>query len=90
MRNSGVDLVCLLVDGIPTFDSESFELELNGIPRGVAPLARVYVQNPLKGFWRSGLQPHVHHERTTLNRSFYYFCNDGVPLTCSSKDLNVI
>jgi hypothetical protein len=32
MRNSGVDLVCLLVDGIPTFDSESFELELNGMP----------------------------------------------------------
>ena len=30
MRNSGFDLVCLLVYGIPTFDSESFELELNG------------------------------------------------------------
>ena len=26
MRNSGFDLVCLLVYGIPTFDSESFEL----------------------------------------------------------------
>ena len=29
-RDSGFDLVCLLVYGIPTFDSESFELELNG------------------------------------------------------------
>ena len=43
MRNSGFDLVCLLVYGIPTFDSESFELELNGYSMGclVAPLARV-------------------------------------------------
>ena len=47
MRNSGFrfGLVCLLVYGIPTFDSESFELELNGMPGGT--YGSSFVQNPL-------------------------------------------
>ena len=45
MRNSGFDLVCLLVYWIPTFDSESFELELNGMPGGTSGSS--FVQNPL-------------------------------------------
>ena len=59
MRNSGFDLVCLLVYGIPTFDSESFELELNGMPCGTSGSS--FVQNP-----GDQVSPHVHHKRTTF------------------------
>ena len=36
--------LCQLDYGIPTFDSESFELELNGIPGGTSGSS--FVQNP--------------------------------------------
>ena len=62
MRNSGFDLVCLLVYGIPTFDSESFERELNG------SMGHLWLQfRPIPfSVFGDQVSPHVHHERTTL------------------------
>ena len=42
-QNSGFDLVCLLVYGIPTFDSESFELELNGRARDTSGFSFIQI-----------------------------------------------
>ena len=64
--------LCQLEYGIPTFDSESFELELNGIPGGISALE--FRPKPFSVFGDQ-VSPHVHHEsRTTL--SVFYACID--------------
>ena len=51
-------MVCLLVYGIPTFDSESFELELNRESMGHLWLQ--FRPNPFSNFGDQ-VSPHVHH-----------------------------
>ena len=69
MRNSEFDLVCLLVYGIPTFDSESFELELNGRAWDTSGSSFVQIPSVFLEI-RFQLSPHVRcvrrmwHERT--------------------------
>jgi hypothetical protein len=58
-RNSGLGLVCELEYGISTFDSESFELELNAQWESVGHLWLEFRSNPFSSFGDQVL-PHVH------------------------------
>ena len=50
------------------FDSESFELELNGSAWDTSALWLAFRPNPFSGF-EDQVSPHVHHERTTLTKA---------------------
>ena len=68
----GFGLVCLLVYGIPTFDSESFELELGTQWESMGHLWLQFRPNPFSVFGDQRFRPMytMTHERTTLTNNF--------------------